>query len=145
MEKMKILVGYDGSPEAKRAARKAVELAASRGATLVVVQVVPPIRVPADLPAFPVPELTEQQLREAAREVGEVLKELASAGAPLQSTVLQGSPAQELLRMAEQDPLIELVVVGRGGKGAIARALMGSVSSRLAHACTKPVLIVPGT
>lgn len=139
----KILMGFDGSAESKRAARKAAELAVSRGATLMMVQVVPPIIVPGDLPTLPVPEIMEQQVQEAEREVGVAVKELASTGAPLQGTVLRGAPAQELLRLAEEDPLVELVVVGRSGKGAFARALMGSVSSRLAHACVKPVLIVP--
>lgn len=138
----KILVGFDGSPESRRAAWKAADLAASRGATLMVVQVVPPLVVPGDLPTIPIPEITEQQIQEAEREVGAELKELVSAGAPLASTVIRGGPAQELLRLAE-DPTVELVVVGRSGKGAIARALMGSVSSRLAHACVKPVLIIP--
>jgi hypothetical protein len=34
---------------------------------------------------------------------------------------------------------VELVVVGRAGKGTFARALLWSISSRLAHACAKPV------
>lgn len=139
----KILMAFDGSAESKRAAWKAADLASSRGAMLVVVQVVPPIIVPGDLPTIPVPEITEQQLMDAERQVGEELKELSATGAKLQSAVIRGSPAAELLRLAEEDPDVELVVVGRGGKGAIARALMGSVSSRLAHACVRPVLIVP--
>ncbi len=139
----KILFGYDGSAESRRAAWKAADLAAGRGATLVVAQVVPPIIMPGDLPTIPVPEITEQQLMEAEREVGQLSKELAATGARLQPAVLRGSPASELLRLADEDMEVELVVVGRGGKGAIARALMGSVSSRLAHACVRPVLIVP--
>jgi nucleotide-binding universal stress UspA family protein len=139
----KILMGFDGSTESRRAAWKAADLAASRGSTLVVVQIVPPIIVPGDLPTIPIPEITEQQLMEAERQVGELKKELSSSGARLEGAVLRGGPAQELLRISEDDPEVELVVVGRSGKGAIARALLGSVSSRLAHACVRPVLIVP--
>jgi nucleotide-binding universal stress UspA family protein len=34
------------------------------------------------------------------------------------------------------------VVAGSRGQGAVARALLGSVSDRLAHICPKPILIV---
>ncbi|HYV46884.1 MAG TPA: universal stress protein [Myxococcaceae bacterium] len=139
----KVLLGFDGSAESRRAARKAAELAASRGSTLVVAQVVPPLIIPGDIPTIPVPQFTEQQLQEAERLGAELLKELAGSGARMESAVLVGFPAPELLRISESDPDVELVVVGRAGKGAIARVLMGSVSSRLAHACVKPVLIVP--
>lgn len=139
----KIVVGFDGSAESKRAARKAADLAVSQGSTLVVAHIVPPIILPGDWPTMPAPGFTEQQRMGAERQVGEAMKDLASSGARLQSAVLFGSPAQELLRIAEEDPEVELVVVGRSGKGAIARALLGSVSSRLAHACTRPVLVIP--
>lgn len=139
----KILMAFDGSAEARRAAKKAAEFAVKRGATLVVVQVVPPIIVPSELPAVPYADIMAQQLQEAEREVGAEMKELEASGVKVQSAVLRGGPAQEILRLAEEDPTVELVVVGRSGKGAFARALMGSVSSRLAHACVKPVLIVP--
>jgi len=139
----KILLGFDGSAESRRAARKAAELAASRGSTLVVAQAVPPLIIPGDIPTIPVPQITEQQLQDAEREVGELLKDLADSGARVESLVLRGFPAPELLRISDKDPDVDLVVVGRAGKGAIARVLMGSVSSRLAHACAKPVLIVP--
>jgi nucleotide-binding universal stress UspA family protein len=139
----KILLGFDGSAEAQRAAWKAADLAASRGATLLVARVVPPIILPGELSIIAAPEIAERQLMDAEREVGELKKNLAATGARLEGAVLRGGPAAELLRIAEEDPDVELVVVGRSGKGAIARALMGSVSSRLAHACVKPVLIVP--
>lgn len=139
----KILLGFDDSEESRRAARMAAALAASRGSTLVVAQVVPPLMIPGDLPTFPEPQIIEQQMQDAEHEVGELVKELAGSGARVEGAVLRGFPAPELLRISETDPDVELVVVGRAGKGAIARALMGSVSSRLAHACVKPVLIVP--
>ena len=122
---------------------KAADLALCRGATLLVAQIVPPFIVPGELPIIAAPEIAERCLMDAEREVGELRKDLGSTGARMESAVLRGGPAAELLRLAEEDMAVELVVVGRSGKGAIARALMGSVSSRLAHACAKPVLIVP--
>jgi nucleotide-binding universal stress UspA family protein len=109
----------------------------------VVTQIVPPIIQPGAWMTMPVPGFSEQQLMGAERQVGDAVKELESSGARLQSAVFWGAPAQELLRMAEEDPEVELVVVGRSGKGAIARALLGSVSGRLAQTCTRPVMVIP--
>jgi nucleotide-binding universal stress UspA family protein len=37
---------------------------------------------------------------------------------------------------------VDLVVAGSRGQGAVARALLGSVSDRLVHLCPKPILVV---
>src|SRR6185295_15560340 len=58
----KVLLGFDGSAESRRAARKAAELAASRGSTLVVAQVVPPLIIPG---AGAAPDLRERPGRGA--------------------------------------------------------------------------------
>jgi nucleotide-binding universal stress UspA family protein len=138
-----ILVGFDGSMQAKRAARAAAALATPDEAALRLVEVVPPLVVPGDLPAVPVVSMIEDQLKAAEEEVTTFAKELEGTGARVSTEVVRGAPAAELIRLADKDPTTDLVVVGRTGKGALARAVIGSVSSRLAHRCEKPILIVP--
>jgi nucleotide-binding universal stress UspA family protein len=52
------------------------------------------------------------------------------------------SPAAEILRVAEEEQA-DLVVLGTHGHGALARALIGSVSSTVARQTEVPVLLVP--
>ena len=47
----------------------------------------------------------------------------------------------QLCQLAETHN-VRVVVVGSHGKGAIRKALLGSVSDYLTHHCTRPVLVV---
>ena len=60
----------------------------------------------------------------------------------MRTEVLEGSPSAEMARAANDDPEVELVIVGRSGKGALQRAVLGSVATKLAQHCDKPVMIV---
>jgi nucleotide-binding universal stress UspA family protein len=55
--------------------------------------------------------------------------------------VLHGQPGSRIVEAGE-DFGADLVVVGSTGKGAVARALMGSVSCRVAQTSRVPVLTV---
>ena len=55
--------------------------------------------------------------------------------------VLFGAPAECIAEEATA-PDVGLVVVGSRGHGAVARMFLGSVSDRLVHICSKPVLVV---
>ena len=138
-----ILVGFDGSVQAKRAARVAADLATRDHAEVRLVDVVVPVIIPNEYPAMPVLSLVEDQLKAAEEDVQSFAKELAAQGTNVTTQVVRGAPAAELLRMCGKSPDVDLMVVGRAGKGAIARAVMGSVSSRLAHECPKPLMVIP--
>jgi len=47
-----------------------------------------------------------------------------------------------LLDMAERYEA-GVIITGRSGKGAVARMVMGSVTTSLLHRSTKPILVVP--
>jgi nucleotide-binding universal stress UspA family protein len=58
-----------------------------------------------------------------------------------QTELLEGHPVETLAqRASEQD--VDMVVVGHRGRGAVARALLGSVADGLVQVCSKPVLVV---
>jgi len=56
-------------------------------------------------------------------------------------TVWGDTPAEEIVRYVEQDT--DLLVLGTHGYGAIGRALIGSVASKVVRAASCPMLLVP--
>ena len=54
------------------------------------------------------------------------------------------TPADEILTMAEEEK-VDLLVLATHGRGAVQRALIGSVASGVARRATCPVLLVPPT
>jgi nucleotide-binding universal stress UspA family protein len=66
----------------------------------------------------------------------ETMKRVASV------RVVFGDPAVEILREAD-DPKYDIVIMGTHGKGIIGHTFLGSVSEKVLHRISKPVLIVP--
>jgi nucleotide-binding universal stress UspA family protein len=133
-----ILVGYDESAPAKRALALAVDLSAQYGARIVLVSVLEPINAPPVQIMYP----TELEISNARRVLEAEAKRLHAEGRRVEAFVEVGVPARTLLELAQRLE-IDVTVVGRSGKGAVARAIMGSVTTSLLHATTKPIIVVP--
>src|SRR5262249_46469761 len=134
----KILVAMDGSKESFRAAQLGAELAGGVGARLVLAHVIRPAAELAGEHYSPdIQSWDRAQEQEAIEFLG---KAEQFAGMRAERLILRGAPAEEIARFAEA-PDIELVLVGSRGRGAVARLLLGSVSDRLVHICSKPVLV----
>jgi len=54
---------------------------------------------------------------------------------------LGGSPADEILRIAQREK-VQQIVMGTHGRGVLGRALMGSVAQRVVTGSPVPVLLV---
>ena len=136
-----ILLGTDGSPGARRATREAIELATETGWPLRIVSVwsVPPL----ELSAAPMMagELAEVARDRAQEALDAAADEAADAGIGAITDLRQGEVPGRIMELAE---LIgdAVIVVGSDGRGAIGRALLGSVSTRLVHTASCPVLVV---
>lgn len=59
----------------------------------------------------------------------------------VQGNVMSDACSSQICRLAEELN-VRVVVVGSHGKGAIRKALLGSVSDYLTRHCTRPVLVV---
>jgi nucleotide-binding universal stress UspA family protein len=131
-----VVVGTDGSPGATAAVTAAAEYARLVGAGLVLVTVW-------DWPMlYGTAVLVDAFDPQAAAQA---LAEQAAAAVPLPPAsvtidVRQGHAGRALVE-ASLDA--RLLVVGRRGHGAIAEALLGSVSNYCVHHATVPVLVVP--
>lgn len=137
MAMKQILVGVDGSPESKLAARKAAEIAALDKSLVRLVCVVPPIQVYTNVVASPAQ--TKAQQAEAKAIVDDVAKELT--GVQVETQVVDGIPSHVLAQLSTE-PEVDMIVVGHRGVGKLTRLLIGSVASKLVQLSAKPVLVV---
>lgn len=135
----KILVAVDGSKPALKAAQMAHDLAKATGAQLTAVYSVVPMMMPGDVPFTVVNQVVTAEVARGKQVLSEVRDELRDAA--LKVAELQGSPAETISALAEEEGF-DLVVVGSRGRNAVARLFLGSVADRLVHICKKPVLIV---
>jgi nucleotide-binding universal stress UspA family protein len=88
------------------------------------------------------PSLNYPELKEAGRRLVEQnAEQLIKAGYVVDGIVRLGKPADEVLRIASKKKA-DLIVTGAKGMGAIARFLLGSVSTRLVQHSICSVLVV---
>ncbi len=139
MKLERILVGFDGSENARRALEWATDLAAALDAELVVAHAVG--LIPRDDHGQPAPTGAP---REALEQHFEATwsQWLRAAGVRFQLAVHDGAPVDVLLALSE-DLSADLIVIGRRGAGGAPDLLLGSTSTQVARHATVPVVIVP--
>jgi nucleotide-binding universal stress UspA family protein len=144
----RIVIGVDGSRNARRAAAFVARLRPAGRAT--VVQVVEDVRPPslALMPAgvraallASAAELETARHRRAERETRAAAALLARAGWRVRTEVRSGVPIEGLLAAAK-DAGADLVVVGARGTGGVARMLLGSVAEGILKRSGVPALVV---
>jgi nucleotide-binding universal stress UspA family protein len=143
-----IVVGIDGSDPGRSALRWAIEEAKARKAAVVAVHVwsfypaVPPETfdgAPAPMTMPNAGEAIEADSRKLLdRELEAVAQE--AAGLDVEGRLVEGNAADAL---ADAGREADLLVVGTKGHGALAGALLGSVSQHLAHHPPCPLVLVP--
>ena len=143
----KILVAIDGSPQSDKAAEEAVRLAAQSGTRLrsqvYAVLVLPSLKPPSFTDFFPAKPPTEepdwQEKRDRLFYVVE--KAAGEAGVDLESLIVYGDPAEELIYFAREKGC-DVIVIGSSGKGMVKRTVLGSVSTKVALQAQCSVYIV---
>jgi len=134
----RILVGYDGSDSAKRAFRLAVDLARAFGGRVRVVTVLQPVVSGIEGMAVLVADNTPQHTTELLQELVGSSPDTAEL---VETAVLNGSPGDVLLSEVEQHG-IDHIVIGHSERGALARWLVGSVSTDVLARSHVPVTVV---
>jgi nucleotide-binding universal stress UspA family protein len=137
----KILVAVDGSDESKRAARQGADIAVRFGAKLTLLHVIAPLLVPPDAYGLDLGSIAANQESDAEKLLREAEAFLEEPGIEIQRQVAHGPPAEMIHRVAVAGGA-DLVVVGSRGRNAAARVLLGSVSDRLVHISSQPILVV---
>jgi nucleotide-binding universal stress UspA family protein len=143
----KILVATDGSECSNRAAEVGVGLAKLSSGKVTALYV-------AQRKSAPIGGLTGDKLDEvvsgmwrAVREEGDMatkhVEEMAmKSGVSVERRVIEGHPASEILRLAEETPM-DVIVIGAIGKTGLTKFLLGSIAEKVVRNSKVPVLVVP--
>jgi len=138
-----VLVGVDGSPASDAAVIWAAHEAAMRNVPLTMVHMfktfvptVPQIPTPGGVPAWQ--EDDGHKVLEQAVKIAEDA-EPRDRKISIRSEVKPSPPVPTLVDLSEE---AEMVVVGCNGRGAVARVLLGSVSSGVVRSAKCPVAVI---
>ncbi len=134
----KILVGFDGSAQAAKAAETAFSLAQAVDGQVLLLGVA--------RPPEPATSVELHAMLDDAREHYELefVKFRAKAqkmGLELETAVAVGHPAEQIIRRAESDH-IELILLGRRGMSRFEKWILGSISERVLRYAHCPVMVV---
>ena len=138
-----IIVGADGSPASEAAIRWAAQDAALRHLTLTVVHVINPAVT--QWPHGPLPDgVAVWQQNEGRRILTDALQIArdAAKGNPAVSVDSEMYSSATIPTFVDLSNDAELIVVGNHGRGALARGLVGSVSSSLVRHAHCPVAVI---
>jgi nucleotide-binding universal stress UspA family protein len=133
------LVGYDGSDAARRAFQFAVDLARCSGGRVRVVSVLQVTEAGADACALLMADSGAERLQELLGELTAIVPESAQL---VDLEIVHGSPGDVLLSQVTQYN-VDHLVIGHTARGALARWLLGSVSSNVLARAQVPVTVVP--
>jgi len=143
-----ILVATDGSKGSGSAIQMAVEMTQKHNAQLYIVYVVPKGEFPKQVLDYLKEERVDGGLGKlSAKVIGEVvlepiLEKIKSQGVKTAKwMVLRGDPAEEILKFAKNRE-IDMIVIGKGGRGAIKGLLLGSVSRKVCNLAECPCVTV---
>lgn len=134
-----VVVGLDGSPSSKAAARWAVEEGRLRGAKVEFVTAFG-MRAPHHLPDRTALVTDREVAVACARMQAGQLADISDHGVPVLTRTEHGDPAGTLVAAAEE---ADLLVVGSRGHGGIAGLRLGSVSVHCIQRAACPVVVVP--
>jgi nucleotide-binding universal stress UspA family protein len=136
----RILVAIDETPAASFALRHVVPYAVDQRSHLTLLTVVPnPPRSALAAGVLP-QQLADQMAAEAATRLREVAATLP-LDLPVTTMLRHGDPAEEILALLQEQPF-DLLCMGARGRGRVAGALLGSVSTAVLHHSPVPVVVL---
>jgi nucleotide-binding universal stress UspA family protein len=142
----RILHPSDFSRASSAAFTKAVEMAKTNRAELLVVHVVAPV-VPMVGDGYVSPKIYEEieatARSQAQAQIGRLVAKARKAGVRVKSLLMEGVPHEQITRAA-RSKRADLIVIGTHGRTGLAKFFLGSVAGRVVSIASCPVLTVRG-
>lgn len=148
----KILCPTDFSEPSYKALKAANDLAKEFSSDLILIHVLSPMQVfptsPGFAPGQPAASgyIPEQILGEAQNQAGEsldkTLEEQVSKEIISKTILLQGNPAEEITKYAEEEN-VSVIIIGTHGYTGWRHLLLGSVTEKIVRSSSIPVLTIP--
>jgi nucleotide-binding universal stress UspA family protein len=134
-----ILVAYDGSEHSRKALDMAVKVALCSNCKLTVLYAFD--AVPHILGDDETEHFIERAISKGREKLVEATRHLRDLGVESTTAIVEGPAAEAILRVANVEGC-DLIVIGSRGLGMVQGLLLGSVSYRVLHHATIPVLVV---
>ena len=150
----KILYATDLSENSAYAFYFAIDFAQEHNAAIIILHVVEPVSLDGMpyLERGKIVKIEKDNIKEAIEEIKNRLQSFCrkvegKLGPPCielvsKTLVPLGDPTDEILNTADREDC-DLIILGTHGKGFLAHAFLGSVSSAVLHRTRKPVFMVP--
>ncbi|OLB90180.1 MAG: hypothetical protein AUH25_05400 [Thaumarchaeota archaeon 13_1_40CM_38_12] len=133
-----ILIAVDGSESASKAFHRSVYLAEKCNSKLDLVHVVQ-CEVGGD--SANTFDMIEELKDKAMKMLEEYRAEAAKNNVPIQIVIMQGDPAKVIIELAKAKSY-DLIIMGTRGRSSFKELLIGSVSQKVMHHASCPVMVV---
>ncbi len=134
-----ILVAYDGSAHSRKALDMAINVAQCSHCKIKVLYVFE--QVPVVLGDDETARFIERAMNKGRELLVDATLRLRDTGLDFSADTVEGPAAEAILRVAKMEGS-DLIVMGSRGLGMVQGLLLGSVSYRVLHHATIPVLVV---
>jgi nucleotide-binding universal stress UspA family protein len=136
----KVIIAIDNSPQSDIVATKGVELANRLNAEVAILSVVDVQFVASEVNILS--QETTQVLKNEFYREHQLLKDKFSRTNKIEAFVEEGTPYEEILRVAEEWEA-DIIVLGTMGRTGLSHFVIGSVAEKVIRHSTIPVFIVP--
>jgi nucleotide-binding universal stress UspA family protein len=134
----KILVGYDGSRQAEKAAHLAFSMARAMDSTVLLFAVARPPEPATSVELEAVLDDAREHYQQAFQKL---LQSAGESNVSVETEVAVGHPAEQIIHKAEMIKA-DLVILGRRGTSLFEKWILGSVSERVLRYAHCPVMVV---
>lgn len=133
-----ILAGWDASPAANRAVDAATEIAHRFDARLTIIEVVPSVPH-----GGPDEAVRESERGRQAEHASAMIDRIRQRGVEATLHLAEGADKAQVLLDQGHQVGADLIVIGRGHDGGIARLFSAELAERLVRIAITPLLVVP--
>lgn len=133
-----ILVGYDGSAQAEKAAAVALSIAEAMDSHVLLFAVARPPEPATSVELHAVLDDAKEHYQQGFNQIVARAKE---KGISIETEIAIGHPAEQIIHRAETGK-IDLVVLGRRGTSLFEKWILGSVSERVLRYAHCPVMVI---